>query len=68
MCKFTVFGINRPFVCLFNTGLKCCDSEVSRITKTVLIKLQHSSTKKNHVRGKLGIDEQFHAAHHDSCN
>lgn len=35
-------------MCLFNTGLKCCDNDVSSITRIVLIKLQHNSSKINH--------------------
>lgn len=53
-------------MCLFNTDLKCCDNDVSSITRIMLIKLQHISTKINRVGGKLGIGEQFHAVHRDS--
>lgn len=55
-------------MCLFNTGLKCCDNDVSSIAIIVLIKLQCSSSKINHEGGKLGIDGQFHTVHHDSGN
>lgn len=46
-------------MCLFNANLKCCDNDVSSITRIMLIKLQHGSTKINRVEGNWVLMGNF---------